>query len=183
MACPICGAPTKDGARFCPACGANLIGTTTGMLGAGRMLAGRYRIARLIARGGMGAVYRAGDTRLDDAQVAVKEMAGVYRPGETDAFAQAVAEFRREAALLARLSHPNLPRVIDRFEEDGKQFLVMEYVEGQTLRQALVARGGRAEIAEACGWAEQLCAVLSYLHAQQPPVIYRDLKPSNVMLR
>jgi serine/threonine-protein kinase len=110
-------------------------------------------------------------------------MSGVYRPGETDAFAQAITEFRREAALLARLSHPNLPRVIDRFEEDGKQFLVMEYVEGQTLRQALAARGGRAEVPEVRDWAEQLCAVLSYLHAQTPPIIYRDLKPSNVMLR
>src|SRR5438128_645716 len=171
MTCPICSTQLKDGARFCPSCGANVISATTGKLGAGRVLAERYRIVRLVARGGMGAVYLASDTRLDDAQVAVKEMSGVYRPGETDAFARAVAEFRREAALLARLSHPNLPRVIDRFDEDGKQFLVMEYVEGQTLRQALAVRSGRAEIAEVCGWAEQLCAVLSYLHAQQPPII------------
>jgi len=106
MTCPICSAQLKDGARFCPACGANLVNAVTGKLVAGRMLAGRYRIVRLIARGGMGAVYLADDTRLDDAQVAVKEMSSVYRPGETDAFAQAVAEFRREAALLARLSHP-----------------------------------------------------------------------------
>ncbi|HEX9440865.1 MAG TPA: protein kinase, partial [Roseiflexaceae bacterium] len=183
MTCPICGAQLKDGARFCPSCGAHMIHATTGKLIAGRLLAGRYRVVRPIARGGMGAVYLAGDTRLDDAQVAVKEMSGVYRPGETDAFAQAITEFRREAALLARLSHPNLPRVIDRFEEDGKQFLVMEYVEGQTLRQALAARGGRADVSEARDWAEQLCAVLSYLHAQTPPIIYRDLKPSNVMLR
>jgi serine/threonine protein kinase len=147
------------------------------------VLAGRYRVARLIARGGMGAVYLADDTRLDDAQVAVKEMSSVYRPGETDAFAQAVNEFRREAVLLARLSHPNLPRVIDRFEEDGKQFLVMEHVPGQTLRHALIARGGRASSSEVRDWAAQLCTVLGYLHAQQPPIIYRDLKPANVMLR
>lgn len=183
MTCPICGAKLNPDARFCPSCGASSDGATTGKLSAGRMLAARYRIVSMIARGGMSAVYLAIDTRLDGAQVAVKEMAGVYRPGETAAFSQAVAEFRREAALLARLSHPNLPRVIDRFEEDGKQFLVMEYVAGQTLRHALIARGGRAEVAEVYQWAEQLCAVLAYLHAQEPPIIYRDLKPSNVMLR
>ncbi|HET9222896.1 MAG TPA: SUMF1/EgtB/PvdO family nonheme iron enzyme, partial [Roseiflexaceae bacterium] len=183
MTCPICTAQLKDGARFCPSCGANVIHATTGQLAAGRVLADRYRVVRPIARGGMGAVYLAADTRLDDAQVAVKEMSSVYRPGDTDAFAQAVAEFRREAALLARLSHPNLPRVIDRFDEDGKQFLVMEYVEGQTLRQALFERGGRATLDEARDWATQLCAVLGYLHSQSPPIIYRDLKPTNVMLR
>jgi formylglycine-generating enzyme required for sulfatase activity/tRNA A-37 threonylcarbamoyl transferase component Bud32 len=183
MTCPICTAQLKDGARFCPSCGANVIHAATGQLAAGRVLASRYRVLQPIARGGMGAVYLAADTRLDDAQVAVKEMSSVYRPGDTNAFAQAVAEFRREAALLARLSHPNLPRVIDRFEEEGKQFLVMEYVEGQTLRQALAARGGRATLDEARDWATQLCAVLGYLHSQNPPIIYRDLKPSNVMLR
>jgi serine/threonine-protein kinase len=183
MTCPICTAQLKDGARFCPSCGANVIHASTGQLAAGRVLASRYRVVRPIARGGMGAVYLAADTRLDDAQVAVKEMSSVYRPGDTDAFAQAVSEFRREAALLARLSHPNLPRVIDRFEEEGKQFLVMEYVEGQTLRQALAERGGRATLDEARDWATQLCAVLGYLHSQSPPIIYRDLKPTNVMLR
>jgi serine/threonine-protein kinase len=183
MICPICTAQLKEGARFCPACGANVINASTGQLAAGRVLAGRYRVVRPIARGGMGAVYLAADTRLDDAQVAVKEMSSIYRPGDTDAFAQAVSEFRREAALLARLSHPNLPRVIDRFEEESKQFLVMEYVEGQTLRQALAARGGRATLVETRDWATQLCAVLSYLHSQSPPIIYRDLKPTNVMLR
>jgi serine/threonine-protein kinase len=183
MTCPICTAQLKEGARFCPSCGANVIHASTGQLAAGRVLAGRYRVVRPIARGGMGAVYLAADTRLDDAQVAVKEMSSVYRPGDTDAFAQAVSEFRREAALLARLSHPNLPRVIDRFEEEGKQFLVMEYVEGQTLRQALVERGGRATLEEVRDWGAQLCAVLGYLHSQSPPIIYRDLKPTNVMLR
>ena len=183
MICPICGSQLREPARFCRSCGANIAGALTGRLQTGRVLAERYRIVRLIARGGMGAVYLAADLRLDDVEVAVKEMSSVYRPGETEDYARAVAEFRREAALLARLSHPNLPRVIDRFEEDGKQFLAMEYVEGQTLRQALIARGGRAEVAEVCGWAAQLCAVLAYLHAQQPPIIYRDLKPGNVMLR
>src|SRR5262245_55407714 len=183
MTCPICTAQLRDDARFCPSCGANVIHATTGQLAAGRILSGRYRVVRLIARGGMGAVYLAADIRLDGAQVAVKEMSSVYRPGDTDAFAQAVSEFRREAALLARLSHPNLPRVIDRFEEEGKQFLVMEYVGGQTLRQALSARGGRATLEETRDWATQLCAVLSYLHSQNPPIIYRDLKPTNVMLR
>jgi formylglycine-generating enzyme required for sulfatase activity/predicted Ser/Thr protein kinase len=183
MNCPICTATLRDDSRFCPVCGANITNATTGRLKVGRTLAGRYQIVRLIARGGMGAVYLATDQRLDDVQVAVKEMSSIYSPGDTAAFAQAVADFRREAAMLARLSHPNLPRVFDRFEEEGKQFLVMELVEGKTLRQVLLERGGQIELNELRGWALQLCDVLGYLHKQQPPIIYRDLKPSNVMLR
>src|SRR5512145_1953244 len=164
MACPICGAELVVGMQYCPACGANAADVVTGALKSGRVLAGRYRVVRLIARGGMGAVYLAVDMRLDEVDVAVKEMASLYRPGETDTFAQAVSEFRREAMLLARLSHPNLPRVFDRFEENGKHFLVMEFVQGHTLREVLNGYGGKAPPGEVYAWAAQLCTVLSYLH-------------------
>ncbi len=104
------------------------------------MLAGRYRIEQLIARGGMGAVYRAEDTRLGGAPVAVKEMSSSFAHGDTDAFERAVADFRREAAMLARLRHAHLPRVSDQFDEGGKHYLVMELIVGHTLSEELLAR-------------------------------------------
>ncbi|HYF64429.1 MAG TPA: bifunctional serine/threonine-protein kinase/formylglycine-generating enzyme family protein, partial [Herpetosiphonaceae bacterium] len=130
-----------------------------------------------------GAVYLATDARLGDAPVALKEMTLQHAPGDTAAWARAVDEFRREAALLARLSHPNLPRVIDQFEWEGQQFLVMEYVEGHTLRKELEQRNEPVPIETAMAWFEQLASVLGYLHSQDPPIIYRDLKPTNVMIR
>jgi len=179
--CPVCGAGLRGDSAFCPTCGASLVGTT-GRLQADRLLAGRYRIVRLLARGGMGAVYLAEDTRLGGAQVAVKEMASTFARGDTEAFARAVGEFEREAAMLARLRHAHLPRVSDRFEEGGKHYLVMEYIHGQTLRAVIQQAGGQLPLAQALDYADQLCDVLTYLHNQQPPIIYRDLKPANVMV-
>lgn len=143
---------------------------------------GSLSIVQLLARGGMGAVYLAEDLRLDRAQVAVKEMATSFVRGDTEALRQAVAEFEREAAMLARLRHPHLPRVSDRFVEEGKHYLVMEYIRGQTLRETLHQAGGRLPLPQALAYTDQLCEVLGYLHSQHPPIIYRDLKPSNVMV-
>jgi serine/threonine protein kinase len=179
--CPSCGAALRGQVAYCPSCGVTLLGAT-GRLSADHLLAGRYRMLRLLARGGMGAVYLAEDTRLSGAQVAVKEMSGAFTRGDTEAFARAVVEFEREAAMLARLRHAHLPRVSDRFEEDGKHFLVMEYIHGQTLRAVIQQAGGRLALDQALNYADQLCDVLTYLHSQQPPIIYRDLKPANVMI-
>jgi serine/threonine-protein kinase len=179
--CPSCGAALRGQPAFCPACGLPLA-ATTGQLPSNRLLAGRYRVIQLLARGGMGAVYLAEDTRLANAQVAVKEMSSAFTRGDTAAFERAVTEFEREAAMLARLRHPHLPRVSDRFEEDGKHFLVMEYIHGETLRQLAARAGGRLPLAQALDFVDQLCDVLAYLHSQEPPIIYRDLKPANVMV-
>jgi serine/threonine-protein kinase len=179
--CPSCGAALRGAVAFCPSCGATLR-ATTGRLATEQVLAGRYRIVRLVARGGMGAVYRAEDMRLGGAPVAVKEMASSFVQGDTTAFARAVAEFQREAAMLARLRHPHLPRVSDQFDEAGKHYLVMEFIEGRTLSDTLRQAGGRLQLDRALDYADQLCDVLSYLHSQDPPIIYRDLKPSNVMV-
>src|SRR4029078_8002519 len=78
--------------------------------------------------------------------------------------------------------HAHLPRVSDRFEEDGKHFLVMEYIHGQTLQAVIQQAGGRLWLDQALHFTDQLCDVLAYLHSQQPPIIYRDLKPTNVMI-
>src|SRR5262245_43780755 len=91
--CPACGAPLRGPTTFCPACGVALR-ALTGRLQPAQMLAGRYRIGQLVARGGMGAVYWAEDTRLGGAPVAVKEMSSSFVRGDTDAFEQAVADFR-----------------------------------------------------------------------------------------
>ncbi|MBA3469118.1 MAG: SUMF1/EgtB/PvdO family nonheme iron enzyme [Herpetosiphonaceae bacterium] len=182
MQCPRCATNVKDGAKFCPACGAG-IPSWTGRLVKDDVLISRYRVIRPLARGGMGAVYLATDNRLGDAPVALKEMMLSHAPGDTKAWEQAISDFHREAALLARLSHPNLPRVIDQFQIDDNQFLAMEYVEGRTLRAEMESRTEPIPLELALSWFHQLASVLGYLHAQDPPIIYRDLKPTNVMIR
>ncbi|HEY1016336.1 MAG TPA: serine/threonine-protein kinase, partial [Herpetosiphonaceae bacterium] len=181
MQCPACEETIKDGSKFCPSCGAG-IASATGRIGKGELLQERYRVLRPLARGGMSAVYLAEDRRLGDVPVAVKEMAWGVRPGEQDQYVEAVEQFKREATLLARLQHPNLPRVIDQFETTGKHYLVMDYIAGQTLRDALKEAGGMLPIEQAARWGIELTSVLGYLHRQDPPIIYRDLKPANVMV-
>src|SRR5215211_3532867 len=141
---------------------------------------GQYKILGLIGRGGMGAVYRA--QRLSDGAIwALKEM----RP-QTDAPPGEVEENRRlfvqEAELLESLHYPNLPVVADRFEYQGRPTLVMEFVPGQTLEDRM--RDANAPLLEqqVVSYVIQITRVLHYLHTRQPPIIYRDLKPSNIML-
>ncbi|HEU5100399.1 MAG TPA: serine/threonine-protein kinase, partial [Roseiflexaceae bacterium] len=139
----------------------------------------RYRLIRLLGSGGFGAVYLAEDQRLGRA-VALKEMdAARLGPDE-----RAVAEqlFEREARMLASLDHPGLTRIWDFFQHDRRAFLVMEYVPGRTLRDLVQARGGPLDESLVLECALQLCDVLAYLHSRQPPVIFRDLKPANVMV-
>jgi serine/threonine-protein kinase len=181
--CPNCQSTNKGTARFCQRCGWLLSAPAagTGRLVAGTVLNQRYTIVGTLGRGGMAAVYAAGDLRLPAARWAVKEMSDalIADPAERQ---QAVANFRREAQLLASLSHPNLPRVIDYFEQGGKQYLVMEHVDGQTLEQVAHSSPGMLDEARVLGWIDQVCGVLGYLHAQQPPIVFRDLKPGNIML-
>jgi serine/threonine protein kinase len=139
-----------------------------------------YRILGLIGRGGMGAVYRA-QRLADNAVWALKEM----RP-PPDAPEEEIQENRRmftqEADLLRSLSHPNLPIVAESFEYNGRPVLVMEYVPGQSLEDRI--RDANAPLLEqqALGYVIQLARVLHYLHTRTPPIIYRDLKPSNIIL-
>lgn len=150
------------------------------MLKSGDSLAERYRVERRLNQGGMGVVYLARDRRLGDRQVAVKEMdprgAGI---GGQELSRDA---FRQEATLLARLHHPGLANVTDFFEHGGLQYLVMEYVAGETLSDRL-SRLGRVDEVQTLKWARELSAVLAYLHRQQPPIVFRDLKPDNIMVQ
>jgi serine/threonine-protein kinase len=141
----------------------------------------RYRVVKLLGGGGMGQVYLAHDTRLADKPCAVKEL--IPDPHlSAEERAQSAAQFQREAAVLAHLSHPNLPNVSDYFEENERFYLVMDFIEGETLEARLLASPEGLPQEEVVEWALQLCDVLDYLHGQNPPVIFRDMKPANVMV-
>lgn len=151
----------------------------------GRLLDHRYQIVAVLGYGGMGCVYKAFHVHLD-APVALKKML-VPAGASPEQRRQALRKFCREARLLTMLRHPNIPRVLDYFTEDDSCYLVMDYVEGITLAERL---GAGLEptariplpLKEAIDYASQLCDVLTYLHSQQPPVVFGDLKPSNVIL-
>ncbi|HEY4000809.1 MAG TPA: protein kinase, partial [Candidatus Xenobia bacterium] len=147
------------------------------MLRQGQVLNGRYRIERILGQGGMGAVYLALQKDLAD-WVAVKEMD--IQTMEPELRAAWIQQFRAEARILNRLRHSGLPRVYDYFEEDDNPCLVMDFIEGGTLWN-LMAKGPVAED-HVFQWARELCDVLDYLHHHNPPVIFKDLKPNNVML-
>lgn len=182
MRCPQCGANLHDQIIFCPECGARIrreeVPATTPPL---QVLQGRYELRRRLGAGGMGSVYLATDRRLSTAQWAVKEMSdtAITSPLERQ---QAQAAFQQEAELLARLSHPSLPRVTDHFEENGRHYLVMEFVPGENLRDYVNRVGLPRPLHEVLRWTAQICEVLAYLHTQQPPIIFRDLKPTNIMI-
>jgi serine/threonine protein kinase len=146
----------------------------------GHLLDGRYRIHQLLAVGGMGRVYLANDTRLANRPVAVKEML----IGDGAQERKAIDDFHREASVLARLSHPSIPQIIDYFGEQGRHYLVMEYVAGGDLQRRLDEMGGGGCMLEGTvvELARQLLDVLQFLHSQKPPIIYRDLKPGNIMI-
>jgi serine/threonine protein kinase len=143
------------------------------------LLQNRYRIIRLLGSGGFGAVYLAEDSRLGRA-VAIKEMDAT----RLDIAERPTAEqlFEREARMLASLDHPGLTRIWDYFQIEQHAFLVMEYVPGHTLREELHRRGGPLDEPFVLECALQLCDVLQYLHTRSPQVIFRDLKPANVMI-
>jgi serine/threonine protein kinase len=149
-------------------------------LAAGHLLDGRYRVNRVLGAGGMGRVYLANDTRLANRPVAVKEMTVGDSAGEK----KAVEDFAREARVLAILSHPGIPSLIDYFTEGGRHYLVMEFVAGGDLQQLCDQLGPGGKFAEnkVLTWAHQLLSVLEFLHQQSPPIVYRDLKPGNVMI-
>jgi tetratricopeptide (TPR) repeat protein len=180
--CEDCGASNSPTARFCQYCAATLpFRYTTGALPEQTLLNGRYQLVARIGQGGMGAVYKALDTRFDNRPVAIKEMS---RAGLSIAHVKEAEEaFEREAHLLASLLHPNLPRIYDNFTESERSYLVMDFIEGRTLEEYLEKKGGGPQPLElVLDWGEQLCDVLSCLHTHQPPIIFRDLKPSNVMI-
>ncbi|MBN1921956.1 MAG: protein kinase [Anaerolineae bacterium] len=148
------------------------------MLQPGQLLQNRYRVIALLGQGGMGAVYRAWDTRLNVA-IALKEM--LAQPGTEPALLERLREqFYQEATVLARLSHPYLVRVTDFFLEGPNAYLVMDFVQGESLDGIIKHQGALPEV-QVLTWAEQLLDALEYCHEQG--IIHRDIKPQNVIIR
>jgi serine/threonine protein kinase len=152
------------------------------MLQQGDLLQNRYGITGRLGQGGMGLVYRAEDNRLGGRPVAVKVFSTSQVPPAEQGWR--LAAFQQEAEMVARLHHPGLTDVFDFFSEGDNAYVVMEYVEGERLDSLLNrSQDGRLPGQQAVEITVQLCQVLAYLHGQQPPVVFRDLKPDNLMFR
>jgi serine/threonine protein kinase len=146
-----------------------------------RLLNNRYEVLGLLGKGGMGCVYKVADRAKRGRVLAVKELRSDKLPSAK--IAEAFTLFRTEAQILARLSHPNLPKVSDCFSSGQRHYIVMEYVKGKTLEQFLAARRGRpVDERTALSWALQICRAVHFLNVQKPPIVFRDLKPSNIMI-
>ena len=150
----------------------------------GEILRERYKIRRIIGQGGMGSIYLADDIRLEGRLCALKEVEHDSSLPE-EMLRQAREQFLREATVLARLDHPNLPKVSDFFSEGQREYLVMDYVPGKDLRTLMMEARQREKILperDVLAWAAQLSDALAYMHSQDPPILHRDIKPSNLKL-
>lgn len=144
----------------------------------------RYRIREIIGQGGMGCVYLADDLRLSGRLCALKAV--FYEKDlPEDVILQTREQFKREATVLARLDHPNLPKVSDFFSDEDRDYLVMDFVPGEDLRDLMLEekkKGGFLEERKVLNWASQIADALIYLHGQDPAILHRDIKPSNIKL-
>jgi serine/threonine protein kinase len=195
--CDQCGSANTLTAKFCRGCGQHMSSSptslvpiqspgtpsTTGQTGMliGTLRQGQYLIVRPLGQGGMGAVYLAKDLAFGGRQIAIKEMGQSHL--QPDELTDAADAFKREALLLSSLKHNSLPGIYAHFEDNGRWYLVMDYIEGETLKDRLEqAPNQRIAMKDVIEWGLALCDVLSYLHTRKPPIIFRDLKPANVML-
>jgi eukaryotic-like serine/threonine-protein kinase len=166
VVCPACRKENSARARFCQHCGHDVILNNAGP---------QYFLTRVIKEGGQGAVYEGRDEA--GKIYAVKEMLDNFSDPQERTLA--VARFNAEAATLGRLSDPRIPRIYASFNDEGRHYLVMDFIRGEDLDD-IVTREGPLPEARVLAWADELCDVLEYLHGRG--VIYRDMKPSNVML-
>jgi len=151
---------------------------------AGSVLHDRYQVNKILGQGGMGCIYLADDLRLEGRLCAVKEVE-YDRALPQEMLDEVRTQFEREATVLARLDHPNLPKVSDFFSIEDRDYLVMDYIPGKDLRQMMLEakqQGQFLKEAEVLDWANQIAGALKFLHTQNPPILHRDIKPSNVKL-
>ncbi len=144
----------------------------------GTLIEGKYEILKLIGKGGMSEVYLAMDKNLNK-QWAVKEIQKKAWDRNNQVVVQSALA---EANMMKRLDHPCLPRIVDIIDKDDVIYVIMDYIEGEPLSKILEKEGAQ-EQETVIEWAEDLCGVLDYLHTQEPPIIYRDMKPANIMLQ
>lgn len=149
----------------------------------GTVLQGRYQIIKVIGLGGMGAVYQVRDRHFQAAQrlCALKEM--IVNTSDPSKRRLAAQIFEREANILAALNHPSIPKIHDYFTREDRHYLVLEFVEGMDLEAVLRLVRAPLPAERVVDWAIQICDVLTYLHSHEPPIVFRDLKPSNIMVR
>ncbi len=201
--CSHCGNQTGTGDPFCGECGApqeaassvsmplvtppKPIGVVNNapmnfQLVPGTVLADRYQIQQRVGGGGMGSVYKATDRNLAQRVVAVKEMIELF--ADQTARTKAIEDFKRESELLAGMEHASIPTIYDYFFDltRGRYYLVMKFIDGGDLATYHQAAKGVVDELTVTRWAVQICEVLDYIHSQTPPLIYRDLKPANLML-
>src|SRR5437762_1023508 len=173
--CNHCGAANQDQAEHCFVCELPLHIPTREPL-----LKDRYRILVPLGQGGFGAVYKVEDTYDGNRHLALKEINLSALTAEE--IIEATTAFNREVAMLSVLTFPNLPRIYDHFTDREHWYLVMDYIEGETLELYLErTQNGRLALKEVLEIGIQLCTVLEYLHTREPSIIFRDLKPANVM--
>ena len=193
--CSNCGAANPLSAASCPGCGLSLkitvplppdpetaaIAHKTTHLKPDQLLEGRYRIVSKVGTGGFGAVYKAEDIQDGNRPVAVKEI-GLSGLTSRQAL-EATDAFNREVMILSDLKHPNIPRIYAHFTDPEHWYLVIDFIEGETLEEYRVkAPGACLPLEQVLDIGIQLCTVLDYLHNHQPPIIFRDVKPANIML-
>lgn len=171
---PACGVANPPGERNCGRCGSAL------PMAGGTLLHNRYKLDKLLAQGGFGAVYLASDTKNNNRAVAIKDMLG----NDPQEFAIRLNFFRREAEILRSLeSVPIVPRVYDFIHQGQTAHLVMEFIRGKDLLKIMEANENKPfPVPQVIEWAKSVCDVLTTMHSQSPPIIHRDLKPDNIML-
>lgn len=197
--CPDCGLELKNDVKICPGCGFDINSDSDPSV---EILDNRYKIISVIGKGGMGAVYKAEHVKIGKI-VAIKEMNDDHFRTDKEK-EDARKRFEKEARILCNLSHQGLPQVSDFFTieetynitpantktntkavqlKKNRYFLVMSYVEGKDLKMIMKERGSKpVSEDQVLKWLDQVIDILNYLHTQNPPVIYRDIKPSNIMV-
>ena len=188
ITCPTCATLNPHGAAFCANCGAALLGDS-GPLKVGQMMHGRYTVLRPLGKGGMGALHLASETIAgQDRLVVIKEMLDYYDPADPHGETKALKRFETEAATLARLNTAGIPQLFDYFREGGRNYIVMQYIQGQNLESGLTHQddhgnlvpGKAYPVEQVRRWGLQLCKVLENLAGQN--VVHMDIKPANLIV-
>ncbi|QBD76494.1 hypothetical protein EPA93_10925 [Ktedonosporobacter rubrisoli] len=184
LVCDFCGTTLPDQSSFCPQCGKamHVLQAQGGAsVDSGSLLQQRYRLLEKVGEGGFAFVYKARDEQRHGKLVAVKQINLAAMSAQEKI--EATDTYNREITLLSALYHKSLPRLYDHFTDPEHWYIVMDYIAGETLEDRLAKfPGGRLPLRDVVSIGLALCNVLNYLHTQDPPIIFRDVKPANIML-